>query len=109
MVLKSTLAFSRKEGHEYSIGFRGAKAERVNFNANLNENPENIYTIYYPTVARRVVENEVTLSLPASDNGMYVLDFMPHDPAVVLEKIVVDFGGYEKSYLYMNESECRRK
>ena len=109
VVLKSTLAFSRKEGHEYSIGFRGVKAERVNFNANLNENPENIYTIYYPTVARRVVENEVTLSLPASDNGMYVLDFMPHDPAVVLEKIVVDFGGYEKSYLYMNESECRRK
>lgn len=40
---------------------------------------------------------------------MYVLDFMQHDPAVVLEKIVVDFGGYEKSYLYMNESECRRK
>ncbi|MDN0071559.1 hypothetical protein QVN97_05975 [Bacteroides caecigallinarum] len=99
----------RKEGHEYSIGFRGSKSERVNFNANLNENPENIYTIYYPTVARRVVENEVTLSLPASDNGMYVLDFMPHDPAVVLGKIVVDFGGYEKSYLYMNESECRRK
>ncbi|WP_235340673.1 hypothetical protein [Bacteroides caecigallinarum] len=55
------------------------------------------------------MENEVTLSLPASDNGMYVLDFMPHDPAVVLGKIVVDFGGYEKSYLYMNESECRRK
>ena len=28
----------------------------VNFNANLNEEPENVYNVFYPTVARRVVE-----------------------------------------------------
>lgn len=62
----------------------------------------------YPTVARRVIEKEVTLKLPASEDGTYILDFKPLHPAVVLEKIVIDCGGYEKSYLYMNESECKR-
>lgn len=63
---------------------------------------------FYPTVARRVVEKQVRLDLPVSQDGSYIIDFSPLDPAVVLEKIVVDYGGYEKSYLYMNESPCRR-
>lgn len=80
----------------------------VNYNHDLNEHPENIYTIFYPTVARRVVEKQVRLDLPVSQDGSYIIDFSPLDPAVVLEKIVVDYGGYKKSYLYMNESPCRR-
>lgn len=80
----------------------------VNYNHDLNELPENIYTTFYPTVARRVVEKQVRLDLPVSQDGSYIIDFSPLDPAVVLEKIVVDYGGYEKSYLYMNESPCRR-
>lgn len=63
---------------------------------------------FYPTVARRVVEKQVRLDLPVSQDGSYIIDFSPLDPAVVLEKIVVDYGGYKKSYLYMNESPCRR-
>ena len=70
--------------------------------------PRNIYTTFYPTVARRVVEKQVSLDLPVSQDGSYIIDFSPLDPAVVLEKIVVDYGGYKKSYLYMNESPCRR-
>ena len=108
-VLKSTLAFHNKDGHKYSIGFRGAESKTVNFNKDLNEAPKNIYTVYYPTVARRVIENETELQLPVSNDGYYTLDFKPLDPAVVLEKIIVDFGGYKKSYLYMDESKCERK
>ena len=108
VVIKSTLAFADVKGHKYSVGFRGGNEETVNFNHNLNELPENVYTVYYPTVARRVIEKEVTLKLPASEDGTYILDFKPLHPAVVLEKIVIDCGGYEKSYLYMNESECKR-
>ena len=109
VVVKSTLAFQDVEGHKYTVGFRGGNEETVNFNHNLNELPENVYSVFYHTVARRVIEKEVTLTLPASADGTYLLDFKPLHPAVVLEKIVVDLGGYRKSYLYMDESECTRK
>lgn len=109
VVVKSTLAFKDVEGHRYSIGFRGGNEETVNFNYNLNELPENVYTVFYPTVARRVIEKKVTLALPETEDGTYILDFKPHHPAIVLEKIVIDCGGYTKSYLYMDESNCERK
>lgn len=109
VVVKSTLAFADVNGHKYTVGFRGGSSETVNFNHNLNELPENVYTVYYPTVARRVIEKEVSLNLPVSEDGTFVLDFKPLNPAVVLEKIVVDYGGYTKSYLYMDESKCERQ
>lgn len=108
VVVKSTLAFQDVTGHKYTVGFRGGESKTVNFNGNLNESPENIYEVFYPTVARRVVEKQVTLNLPASADGTYLLDFKPLNPAIVLEKIVVDWGGYKDSYLYMNESPCKR-
>lgn len=107
VVVKSTLAFMRKEGHRYAIGFDGAKEEIVNFNHELNE--KNAYTHLYPTVARRVIEKEVKLQLPADANGTYTLTFRPIEPGTVLEKIIVDYGGYQNSYLFMNESSCTRK
>ena len=109
IVVKSTLAFSNIKGHKYAVGFQGGKESVVNFNHDLNENPENVYRILYPTVARRVIEKEVEFTLPASNDGMQTLTFRPLDPGVVLEKIVVDFGGYKNSYLFMNESPCKRK
>ena len=110
VIVKSTLAFHDRKGHEYAIGFDGGDGEvTVNFNSDLNEDPENIYSIYYPTVARRVVEKKVRVKLPASGDGTYTLNFRPRDPGIVLEKIVVDYGGYRPSYLFGNESPCERK
>ena len=109
VIVKSTLAFHNKEGHKYTVGFEGGQEETVNFNHNLNEDPANIYSIYYPTVARRVVEKKVRMKLPASADGTYTLNFRPQDPGIVLEKIVVDYGGYQPSYLFGNESPCKRK
>ena len=91
-------------GMTYSLAFDGGKAEVVNFNENLNEDPKNIYTVYYPTIARRVIEKKVTLPLGSSTNGIHSLTFTPNDPGIVLEKIVIDFGGYKKQYLYGEES-----
>lgn len=108
VVVKSTLAFRNLEGHKYMVGFEGGQEEVVNFNADLNEAPENIYAKFYPTVARRVIEKEMTFELPASADGMQTLQIKPLDPAIVFEKIVVDCGGYKESYLFMNESPCRR-
>ena len=64
IIVKSTLDFQARGGHEYEVCVDDGQSERVNFNARLNEDPQNIYSVFYPTVARRVVENTVTLTLP---------------------------------------------
>lgn len=109
VVVKSTLPFLRPEGHRYTVGFVGAEEQTVCFNAELNEHPDNVYSVYYPTVARRIVKKQVKLSLPHRADGVYTLVLKPMEPAIVFEKIVVDYGGYEDSYLFMNESPCRRE
>ena len=109
VIVKSTLAFHNPEGHRYGIGFKGGEETVINFNGNLNEKPENVYSVYYPTVARRVIEKKVDLTLPAAENGMQTLVFRPIEPGTVLEKIVVDYGGYKPSYLFMEESPCKKQ
>lgn len=105
VVLKSTLAFANLEGHRYSIGFKGEEPKVVNYNGDLNEAPKNIYSVFYPTVARRVVEKSVRLQVPSHKAGEpVVLELSPLDPGVVFEKIVVDFGGYSSQYLHGEES-----
>lgn len=104
IVVKSTLAFHNTVGHRYTVGFAGGDMQEVNFNYNLNEEPENIYSVCYPTVARRVVEKTVRLALPQARGGVYKLLLRPLDPAIVFEKIVVDLGGYQPQYLFGHES-----
>jgi len=108
VVVKSTLSFHNAVGHRYSVGFANGEEKIINFNSDLNEKPENIYTTFYPTVARRVVAKQAKLKLPTSDDEMYNLVVKPLDPGIVFEKIVVDFGGYKDSYLFMNESPVKR-
>ena len=106
VITASTLAFQRKEGHRYTVGLEGKEAVEVNFNCELNEEPENVYRIMYPTVARRVIEKTVKLKIDKA--GTQSLVISPLDPGVVLQKIVVDFGGYQPSYLFGKESDCKR-
>ena len=109
VVVKSTLAFSNRNGHRYRAGFEGAEAVEVNFNADLNEKPENIYSRFYPTVARRVIEKQVKLEVPVTSDGTHLLTLTPLDPGIVFEKLVIDWGGYQPSALFMDESLNRRE
>ena len=102
VVTKSTLDFLDKGGLIYDVAIDGGEPVSVNFNSNLNEKTENIYSIYYPTVALRVVEKEV--ELPIAEGEIHALTIHPQDPGIVFEKIVIDLGGYEKQYLFGNES-----
>ncbi len=106
VITKSTLALERKDGHRYTVGFEGSEPVEVNFNGNLNEEPQNIYSVFYPTVARRVVEKQVPLKVAKS--GEAILEIKPLDPGIVFEKIVIDLGGYENSYLFGEESPYQR-
>lgn len=108
VVVKSTLAFKKKAGHRYAVSIDGGEEQIVNFNHNLNEEPENIYNIFYPTVARRVVENDVTLTPGAGKDGMHEITLRPLDEGIVFEKIVVDYGGYQPSYLFGEETAVTR-
>ena len=101
VVVKSTLDFLNKGGLCYQVWIDDELVKTMNFNDNLNEKPENIYSIYYPTVARRVVEKTVDVNVPA---GEHTLRIVPLDPGIVFEKIVIDCGGYTPSYLHWSES-----
>ena len=108
VIVKSTLAFDNLSGHRYSIGFKDGEKHVVNFNNNLNEKKKNIYSVFYPTVARRVIEKTVNLTVSEADDGLQTLILSPLDPGVVFEKIVIDYGGYKPSYLFMEESPVRK-
>ena len=101
VIVKSTLDYLNKGGLEYEVSVDGGAVQTVNFNSNLNEKPENIYSIYYPTVARRVVES--TVKFPMT-KGLHTLKFAPKDPNIILEKIVIDLGGYHQQFLFGEES-----
>ena len=103
VVTKSTLAFNNT-GHRYEVDLDGHKQVQF-FNERLNEDPKNIYTVYYPTVARRVVE---TVSVLPASGGWVSLVLRPLDPGIVFEKIVVDYGGYTPQFLFGEESPFRR-
>ena len=102
VVTKSTLDFLDKGGLVYDVAIDGGKPASINFNSNLNEKPENIYSIYYPTIALRVVEKEV--ELPIAEGDIHTLTIHPQDPGIVFEKIVIDLGGYQKQFLFGKES-----
>lgn len=96
VITKSTLDYLNKGGLTYGVSLDGASPVEVNFNKDLNEKPENIYNIYYPTIATRIVDKVIELELPASSDGIHTLTLTPNDPAIVFEKIVIDGRGRKK-------------
>ena len=108
VVVKSTLDYLNKGGLTYTVSLDGGAPQRVNFNSRLNEAKENIYTIFYPTVARRVVESVVAMPV-AHSVGQHTLTLSPDDPAILFEKIVVDAGGYQPQFLFGSESPVSRR
>ena len=103
VITKSTLAFNNT-GHRYEVELAGNKQVQ-HFNARLNEDPANIHTVYYPTVARRVVET--VSELPAAP-GWQEIVVRPLDPGIVFEKVIVDYGGYTAQFLFGEESSRTR-
>ena len=97
VITKSTLDYLNKGGLTYGVSLDDASPVEVNFNKDLNEKPENIYNIYYPTIATRIVDQVIELELPATADGIHTLTLTPNDPAIVFEKIVIDGRGGKKS------------
>lgn len=83
------------------------KGEPWNINDQLTW--ENNYTKMYPAAAKRIIKSEVTLPLKHISNRMHILDIRPLDPGVVFEKVIIDDGGYEHTFLKMPESPYERQ
>ena len=65
-------------------------------------------------MARRIIEQEVELPVETSNlksqtSNLHELTLCPQHPGLVFEKIVVDFGGYKPSYLFMDESNYTKE
>ena len=108
VVTKSTLDFLNVGGHEYTVSIDGANPQTVNMNKTLVDRQPYMYEVFYPTIARRIIEKTVELPVAQTEDGMHSLTLQPKHPGIVFEKIVVDFGGYQPSYLYMDESPVKR-
>ena len=102
IMCKSNLAFARTEGHRYAVSLDGGAEQVINYNGELNESPKNIYSVYYPTVARRVKVNDV--SFPITQAQEHTLTIRPLDPGIVFEKITIFLDG-KKQNLYLGGAE----
>ena len=71
VITKSTLDYLNKGGMTYGVSIDGAEPVIVNFNHELNEKPENIYSIYYPTVATRIIDKVIEVELPVTGDGIH--------------------------------------
>ena len=114
VIVKSTLDFLNVGGHECTVSLDGGQPETINFNKTLLDKQPYMYSVFYPTVARRVIEKEVTLPLETSNfklqtSNVHELTLRPQHPGLVFEKIVVDYGGYKPSYLFGTETEYTLK
>jgi hypothetical protein len=105
IIFDSTMPF-QKGGHRVAISFDGGSEKIMNINEDLTW--KNNYSKMYPTGAARINEIALTLTLPQSPDGTYVLKIRPLNSGVVIFKVLIDNGGYEYSYLNMQESPYKR-
>ena len=105
VVVKSTLDFLDLGGHEYTVSLDGQESQVVNFNKTLVDRQPYQYSVFYPTIARRVVESVVELPVTAAE--WHELTLHPRHPGIVFEKLVIDYGGYQPQYLFGEESPVK--
>jgi hypothetical protein len=105
MFFDCTLPF-KKGGHNVAASFAGSSEKTWNINERLTW--ANNYSLMYPAGAARMIETVTTLALPRNADGTYTLTLRPLDPGVVLYKLIVEDGGFERTHLKMQESPYKR-
>lgn len=101
VITKSTLDFLGVGGFEYTVSIDGGEPQVVNMNKTLLDEQPYVYSEYYPTVSRRVIEKKVKLPVKKSSaQATHTVTISPRHPAIVFEQLVIDWGGYKPSYLF---------
>lgn len=86
-----TLPFNESNGLRYGISFDHEKPQIINLHADNSERA------WAQSVSDNIRISTSTHNLPKA--GRHVLKIWAVDPGIVIEKIVIDFGGLRKSYL----------
>lgn len=97
----------KKGGHHVAASFEGGNEKTWNINVDLNW--KNNYSKMYPAGAARMIETSAMLTLPKNNDGTHTLIIRPLDPGMVIYKIVIDNGGFERTHLKMWESPYKRQ
>lgn len=106
VITNSTLPYLRSNGHRYAVSVDGSTPVEVNYNGQFTE--ENPY-LTFDVVATRIIETKTPLNI-INNEGTHIITISPIDQGMVLEKIVVDYGGYEPQHLFGTESPfCNEK
>ena len=94
--LSPTLNFNDNKGLRYAISFDDEQPQLIDMHANETNK------VWEQSVASniRILTSRHTLKKP----GAHILKFWLVDPAVVLQKLVIDTGGLQPSYLGPPES-----
>lgn len=82
-------------GLRYAVSFDGGEEQVVNINGHFDGETGNEWH------REHVIDSRTVHSLKA---GAHTLRYRPLDPALVLQKIIIDLGGLEDSYLGPPES-----
>lgn len=104
-IFDSTLPF-KKGGHSIKAYLDKNNSKTIGINQDLTW--ANNYSKMYPAAAARIVEKVETFVVPENHSGNFTLTIEPLDPGIVLHKIIIDNGGYEETYLKMDESPYKR-
>ena len=96
LLLAPTLNFNANKGLRYALSFDGGKEETVNFNGHYRGE-------LGKWQGERIIRSATRMNL--GDKGKHSLRIRVLDPGIVLEKILIDFGGLKPSYLGAPESE----
>ena len=101
VITNSTLPYLRAKGHRYKVSIDGGEPVEVNYNGDCTE--ENTYHTF-DIVATRIIETVTALNTIDDKNDTHIITITPVDGGMVLEKLVVDYGGYEPQHLFGTES-----
>jgi hypothetical protein len=94
--LAPTLNFNANKGLRYALSFDGGKEEIVNFNGHYRGELGNWQ-------GERIIKSMTKMQI--GEPGRHTLRVRVLEPGIVLEKIMLDFGGLKPSYLGAPESE----
>ena len=93
-----TLNFNGNRGLKYAVSLAGGEEQIVNVNGHYRGE-------LGQWQAESIIRTQTVHAIPSS--GKYTLRFRPLDPAIVLQKIVIDLGGLKPSYLGPLQSEVK--
>ena len=102
IITNSTLPFLRQEGHRYLVNVDDNSPVEINYNGRYTD--KNQWETF-DVVATRIIETSTTFNI--NNNNIHSLSIKPIEPGLVVEKIVIDYGGYQKQHLFGTESEFR--